>query len=319
MSSIIEDSGYTIAEAQYSFKHGMLHSTILFAFCHAIHTCIYFLALHYIASSTLPKRKRSVFAGIITFMWGTNNIMLGLNWSWLNSLFIVHGESVESEFEYQFFGDLPGAELASVLRALEVLLTDSILVWRCWILYGHNRMVWAALGLCFTFEIVSSAIILSDVDPATRLCTLLILFRIIRVSGVRASLKSYRGLIEILVESVFMYALVYSTLLSVYAYEFYSPYVSVMAVYSYPQVISWSVTGIAPTLIIARVVAGKSRPNDTWTRPSLPHMRSDMQSFAESLQFADGPNQTATGHTTTIIGMECARGSFESGPGYRYR
>ncbi|KAF8899672.1 hypothetical protein CPB85DRAFT_1439898 [Mucidula mucida] len=53
--------------------------------------------------------------------------MLGLNWSWLNSLFIVHGGSVESAFKYQFFGNLPGAELASVLRALKVLLTDNFL------------------------------------------------------------------------------------------------------------------------------------------------------------------------------------------------
>ncbi|KAF9015894.1 hypothetical protein BDZ89DRAFT_1076084, partial [Hymenopellis radicata] len=256
---------------------------------------------------------------------------LGLNWKWINNQFIVHGESIESEFVYQFFGDFPGGKLASVLRALEVLLTDSILVWRGWILYGHNRIVLAVLGLCFTWEIVASAVILSNLDPTTTsigidrvnwtlvyysmtvvtnsLCTLLILFRVVCVGGVRASLKTYRGMIEILVESAFMYALVYSALLVVYAYEFYSPYVFVMAVYSYPQVLSWSVTGIAPTLIIARVVAGKSRPNDSWTRPSLPHMGSNMQSFAESLHFASGPNHAATG---TTIDLEDARGSFEN-------
>ncbi len=143
------------------------------------------------------------------------------------------------------------------------------------------------------------------------LCTLLILFRIVRVSGISASLKTYRGIIEILIESAAMYAIVYIALLIAYAYEFYNDTVTVMTAYTYPVVISDSITvrsyssastiltldsqGIAPTLIIARVMAGQSRPDDSWTRPSLPHIRSDVLSAAESLQFASAPT-TNTGN-----------------------
>lgn len=74
------------------------------------------------------------------------------------------------------------------------------------------------------------------------LCTFLILFRIMQVSGVGASLKTYRGIIEILVESAVMYAAIYIALLVVYAYEFYSPNVVVMTAYTYPAVISYSIT-----------------------------------------------------------------------------
>ncbi|KAF9011512.1 hypothetical protein BDZ89DRAFT_1077690 [Hymenopellis radicata] len=142
------------------------------------------------------------------------------------------------------------------------------------------------------------------------LCTVLVLFRIVRISGLGASLKTYRGIIEILVESAAMHAIIYIALLIAYAYEYYTASITIMTAYPYPMMISYSITGIAPTLIIARVMAGQSRPNDSWTRPSLPHMASDVLSSTESLQFAGGPNhstQTAsasTGRATADIDLE---------------
>ncbi len=72
-------------------------------------------------------------------------------------------------------------------------------------------------------------------------CTILILSRIIRVSGIRASLKTYRGIIEVLVESAVMYAIVYIALLIAYAYQFYTGE-TVATVYPYHVVVSYSVT-----------------------------------------------------------------------------
>ncbi len=54
-------------------------------------------------------------------------------------------------------------------------------------------------------------------------------------------------------------------------------------------------------------MAGHSRPDDSWTRPSLPHMRSNVFSATESLQFASAPKQltsTNTGHGTVDIDLE---------------
>ena len=57
-------------------------------------------------------------------------------------------------------------------------------------------------------------------------------------------------------------------------------------------------------------MAGQSRPNDSWTRPSLPHMGSDVLSSTESLQFASGPNHStqttsaSTGHAAADIDLE---------------
>ncbi|KAF9018031.1 hypothetical protein BDZ89DRAFT_1074256 [Hymenopellis radicata] len=315
MLPTFEDEGYTIAHVQ-SIMSTELHPTILLAFCHGIHTCIFFLALYYIIESMQPIRKQITLAGIITFLWFSNTVILGLDWKSVDLLFIAHGRSFKTEFNF-LLTDL-------VLQCLNVFIADLILVWRCWVLYDGNLKVLVIPGLCMITETISGCMVIISFDAETiffvnwalasysmtvvtnSLCTILILFRIVRVSGLGASLKTYRGIIEILVESAAMYAIIYIALLIAYAYQFYSG-ATILTAYTYLVMISYSVTGIAPTLIIARVMAGQSRPNDSWTRPSLPHMRSDVLSDTESLQFASAPNHTtstSTGHATENIDLE---------------
>ncbi|KAF9021688.1 hypothetical protein BDZ89DRAFT_1071227 [Hymenopellis radicata] len=330
--STFEDYGLTVADVQSLMSTG-LHPVILLAFCHGIHTCIFFVALYYIIESTQPTRKRITLAGIITFLWLANTVILGLRWKYVDQLFIAHGTSLETEFNFYVTGDLPTLALiaVTVLRFLSVLVADLILVWRCWVLYGGNLKVIAIPGLCVITGIISACmVIVSIVEDSismsatqtnwilvfysmavatNSLCTILILFRIVRVSGLGASLKTYRGIIEILVESAAMYDIIYIALLVTYAYEFYTG-ARVLTANPYPVVISYSITGIAPTLIIARVMAGQSRPDDSWSRPSLPHMRSNVLSNTESLRFTSAPNHstqttfTNTGHVRANIDLE---------------
>ncbi|KAF9025183.1 hypothetical protein BDZ89DRAFT_1135626 [Hymenopellis radicata] len=331
MSPTFEDYGFTVADIQ-SFMSTYLHPIILLAFCHGMHTSIFFIALYYIIESTQPTRKRITLAGIITFLWFVNTVNLALNWKIVNLLFIAHGTSLETEFNFAFSTGYVALSIAQdVLRCLSVFVADLILVWRCWVLYGGNLKVVAIPALCVITETISACLVIvayvkdfaftsaSQVNWAlvyysmtvatNSLCTILILFRIVRVSGLGASLKTYRGIIEILVESAAMYAIIYIALLIAYAYQFYTG-TAIATAYPYPTMISYSITGIAPTLIIARVMAGQSRPNDSWTRPSLPHMGSDVLSSTESLQFAGGPNHStqttsaSTGHATADIDLE---------------
>ncbi|KAF9021396.1 hypothetical protein BDZ89DRAFT_1071508 [Hymenopellis radicata] len=325
-----EDYGLTVADVQ-CLMSTFLHPIILLAFCHGIHTSIFFVALYYIIESTQPIRKRITLAGIITFLWFANTVILGLNWKLVDRVFIAHGASLETEFNFYHAGDLPISIAVDVFRGLSVFVADLILIWRCWVLYGGNLKVIAVPGLFVITETVSVCmVIVSSVETVhtvnasqvnwtlvyyamtvvtNSLCTILILFRIVRVSGLGASLKTYRGIIEILVESAAMYAMIYIALLIGYAYQFYSG-ARIGTAKPYLAFISYSITGIAPTLIIARVMAGQSRPDDSWTRPSLPHMRSDVLSTTESLQFASAPNHstqttsTSTGHATADIDLE---------------
>ncbi|KAF9007703.1 hypothetical protein BDZ89DRAFT_1079321 [Hymenopellis radicata] len=310
--STFEDYGLTVADVQ-SIMSISLHPVIFEAFCHGIYTCIFFLALYYIIESTQPMRKRMTLASIITFLWFANTVILGLQWKL-------------TEFNFDLTGDIPMTIAASVLRDLSVFVADLILVWRCWVLYGGSFKVIAIPALCVITETISACMILvafledilHNTESTSRtnwtlvyysmtvatnsLCTILILFRIVRVSGLGASLKTYSGIIEILIESAAMYAIIYIALLIAYADH--------RDCLPYPMVISYSITGIAPTLIIARVMAGQSRPDDSWSRPSLPHMRSDVLSSTESLQFASAPNHStqttsaSTGHVTADIDLE---------------
>ncbi|KAF9021392.1 hypothetical protein BDZ89DRAFT_1042818 [Hymenopellis radicata] len=329
--STFEDYGLTVADVQ-SIMSISLHPIILLAFCHGIHTSIFFVALYYITESTQPIRKRITLAGIITFLWFSNTVILGSEWKGVDQLFIAHGTSLETEFNSEIStGNLPRMIAQDVLRALSVFIADLILVWRCWVLYGGNLKVIAVPGLCLIAETISVCMVIifyvEDIGFASvsrvnwtlvyysmtvatnSLCTALILFRIVWVSGLGASLKTYRGIIEILVESAAMYAIIYIALLIAYAYQFYTG-APVATAESYLQIISISITGIAPTLIISRVMACQSRPDDSWTRPSLPHMWSNVLSNAESLQFASAPNHstqttsTNTGHATANIDLE---------------
>ncbi|KAK0223988.1 hypothetical protein IW262DRAFT_867803 [Armillaria fumosa] len=97
-------------------------------------------------------------------------------------------------------------------------------------------------------------IYLSLVLTSTLMCTLLIVCRILLVGGIKA-LRSYRGAVEVVVES----AALYSAVLIVYI-SFASR--NTLAS-SCIDIIMASIKGIAPTLTVGRVAAGHARPNDT--------------------------------------------------------
>ncbi|KAF9038928.1 hypothetical protein BDZ89DRAFT_1110222 [Hymenopellis radicata] len=316
MSPPWEDYGFTVADVQ-SLMSTELHPTILLAFCHGIHTSILFITLYYIIESTQSTRKRMTLTGIITFLWFANTVILALDWKYVDHLFIAHGTSLETEFNFAFgTGDTAFTIATDVLRCLSVFIADLILVWRCWVLYGGNLKVIAIPSLCVITETLSACMaivfFLEDVNFANAsrvnwslvyysmtvatnsVCTILILFRIVRISGLGASLKTYRGIIEILVES----AAIFMTL----AQQSRLPPLPCDDIVQHDRHCTHPHH--------RRVMAGQSRPNDSWTRPSLPHMGSDVLSSTESLQFAGGPNHStqttsaSTGHATADIDLE---------------
>ncbi|KAF9019296.1 hypothetical protein BDZ89DRAFT_322925 [Hymenopellis radicata] len=291
----------------------ILHSTLLFIFCHAIHTCVFFVALYYIVTSGGLNRKRFIFAGVITYFWCAITVMVGLEWKNLDIIFIVHGASPKSTES-----DVVGILTINVLSGLNVLLADVLLAWRCSIFYGRNWKILSVIGLCLLMEIaLSSVMLIYNVTYSSSgrvwiwnllyytmpvitntLCTSLILLRIVRVNGVRASLRTYGSIIEILVESAVIYSSVFTIVAILRVAD-------VGHAFYYPLTMSYSLTGIAPTLIIARVMAGHSRPDDSWTRGSLPHLDGNTRTMGESMRFATVHRSTA--FTVTSFDLEEAR------------
>lgn len=141
--STFEDYGLTVGDVQ-SIMSTELHPLILLAFCHGIHTCSFFIALYYISrclssltkspitvflvESTQPIRKRITLASIISFLWVANTVILSLYWEYVGRLFISHGISLETEFNFNFASDLRLALPMNVLRACTVFVADLILV-----------------------------------------------------------------------------------------------------------------------------------------------------------------------------------------------
>ncbi len=104
----------------------------------------------------------------------------------------------------------------------------------------------------FTREQVTWIFIYYSITVLTNcLCTFLIIYRIVRVSGLLASLRTYRGIIEMLIESALMYSISYTAFLVAFGYEFTSPEASPS--YSlYPAILSNSITVSDPACEVLR-------------------------------------------------------------------
>ncbi len=142
------------------------------------------------------------------------------------------------------------------------------------------------------------------------LCTTLIVARIIYVArrqrGIMGGIRTYRGVIEIVVES--------ATLYSVMFLVFMTLYLLVGNGYMYPQALVYPVTVrpvtstyivvcltstqcIAPTLIIFRVASGQGRPEESLieTQSSL-HFQTSRGSTIETA--TDGGEEDMIGRNT---------------------
>jgi len=162
------------------------------------------------------------------------------------------------------------------------MIADFVLVWRCWIIWNRDwkiiafplicTLVGAALGfrgiaaqVAFVNDPLSSPATYTNFGNAyfglilatTTSATFLISLRIWKMTG-KSTRKSlgYDRIIEFVVES----AAIYLVVLAVYIPLSIQGSVAV----AYPQALVAQLTGIAPTLLVARVAFGLARPDTTW-------------------------------------------------------
>ncbi|KAK0435563.1 hypothetical protein EV421DRAFT_1986637 [Armillaria borealis] len=107
-------------------------------------------------------------------------------------------------------------------------------------------------------NIVSWSTLYSSLILATLLwCTILIIFRILRVGGAAGRIRVYQRVIEILVESASLYSAVLVVLVVLEARNEVAG--------SYMENLAIAVRGIVPTILVGRVAAGHARPDDSWS------------------------------------------------------
>ncbi|KAK0209502.1 hypothetical protein IW262DRAFT_1417145 [Armillaria fumosa] len=167
---------------------------------------------------------------------------------------------------------------------LSTILVDATLIWRCWIVWGRSWCVvlvpiaCTALGTAsrgivayfsvfgpdlppgalFLENIVSWSVLYSSLVLATLLwCTILIIYRIWKVGAAAGRMYAYQRVIEMLVESAFLYSAVLVVLL---VFEVRNEVAGV-----YIEDLAIATRGIVPTILVGRVAAGHARPDDSWT------------------------------------------------------
>ncbi|KAK0203800.1 hypothetical protein DFS33DRAFT_832825 [Desarmillaria ectypa] len=244
-----------------------------------------------------PIRRALVVVIILLHALTTVNFAAYL--SYIHSSFIENGQSFSS-----MYLKLNGTNQATFLEmgiaaAMSTILTDLYMIWYCWMVWGRRRLV-VLFPILFLISATVSKIIviyhdyfgvINDVFPmpymsfilATTLwCTLLIIYRIVTVAGVRhgteGRLRFYHHFIEVLVESSALYSISLVLLLAFTIRSNLGEY--------YLDTIAGIAKGIAPTLLVGRAAAGHTRPNDDSDQSTVStlHFRTPSELGATSLQ-----------------------------------
>ncbi|KAJ7459259.1 hypothetical protein FB451DRAFT_1182284 [Mycena latifolia] len=247
-----------------------------------LYTGLFFLTLHaMIFKRAMHKHNLGIFLSLIA-MYILSTVHVACRWLLVKNAFTVHGDTAESAALYLVDPPLWLTVLSAVMLTVNPLVADCVLIWRCWIIWNRRWVIvvipilctLAGAGLGFRSIAEQAAYVLnpnldrdSFIDFATPyfslslvttcLATVLIIFRIITMTepATRRS-RGYGRVVEIIVES----ALLYSVTLII----FLPLLVTASADDGYAQAVLAQMTGVGPTLIVARVTFGFARPDETW-------------------------------------------------------
>ncbi|KAK0457346.1 uncharacterized protein EV420DRAFT_1644091 [Desarmillaria tabescens] len=277
--SSLTDSGFTEEELRASLD-ASLNSFLFEFFVHGVYTGIYAISIQVLATN-ITSRTRVCMCYVNTILYVLCTIQFAAFWVELRTAF-VQGTSLQSQYELMLDG---APEYLRIMRSvgssLNIVLADCTLIWRCWVVWEHDWRVVAipillfASGILCGIELDIHQYRVSELIDAVQkkwavatitmtlavniICTALIIARIVSVTrrqrGVIGSIRDYRGAIEILVESAALYTLSYMVLMVLYPLNGVG--------YMYAEMLVYPITGIAPTLIMARVASGEARPEES--------------------------------------------------------
>ncbi|PBK93531.1 hypothetical protein ARMGADRAFT_1012377 [Armillaria gallica] len=252
-----------------------LNARILISLLHGIYTGIVAVTLWNIfTSKSRPIGRTMVVVIILLYIVATINFVL--NWLYVRSIFVEHGQDFRTRYLAQCIPSFESTVEMGVTGVICTILADSTIIWRCGIVWGRRWLVvllpvlllisGSVFKIIATFKISTTAVtayplgfaLYSAFILATTLwCTLLIIYRIVAVAHrVSDGLRTYRHVIEIMVESSALYSLTLILYVIFYAREDITLH--------YFDCLVGIARGIAPTLLVGRVAAGHARPDDSW-------------------------------------------------------
>ncbi|KAK0234080.1 hypothetical protein IW262DRAFT_1488301 [Armillaria fumosa] len=286
-----------------------LNSRILFSLLLGLYTGIISVTMWNI---TINKSRRSgqVMVVVIVLLYITTIADAAMNLL-LMSAYTFHGRNIWIRYLITVRDNNSlGSVGLGVTGLVCNILTDFAMIWRCWMVWGQQYLIIVLPALCLVvsvvlvFKIMDIRLVFmsataSDIHnlPAyaslalatTLWCTTAIIYRILNVGRVNGGpwggLKTYRHVIEVLVESSAFYCACLIIYTVCYARKSRGEnYIDAMAAIA---------RGIAPTLLIGRVAAGHARPDDSWHG-----------SITSSLHFGQDRSQTSTQDSMFSINLD---------------
>ncbi|KAK0473871.1 hypothetical protein IW261DRAFT_1501931 [Armillaria novae-zelandiae] len=277
-------------------------------FLHGIYTCILMVTLWAIVFNEERRTKaRNAMVLIIVFLYISTTVYIAITWSFTQYMFVENGADPRKASAIISPRWLMLHWTSGLTSGLNTTVADAIMIWRCWVVWGsryeiivlptlllvsQNVFGWLALHNNIYDSPESKAtqgvtwiiVYLSLSLGTTLFCTILIIYRIIKVGRYLgnngASLGAYRGVIEILVESALLYAISLIFWLAFLVGNYTQSF--------YPEMLYVSITGIAPTLIVGRVASGQARPNDSWKSSSVSAIQFGSHSVPQSESVPQG-------------------------------
>jgi len=252
-----------------------LQGVFIGCFLNGIFTVVVGLAIY--ASVSKKGQWSSLLQPMMFFMlamYGMATIGLAIHWDEARLGFMNNIQTQDAIYSSL---SPPVAGLGIVLSYINMAVADGVLAWRCWAIWNRNwkvvvlpiilTMTELATGLVYTIVFMSHdaqvfvpnlELLLGVMDlinsfaslASTLLTTGLITYRILRANG-----SKFRAIMEIVIES----AALYSIVLIFYIAFSLSPESTAII----PDVILSQITGLAPTLMVARITFGLARPTDS--------------------------------------------------------
>ncbi|KAJ7068597.1 hypothetical protein C8F01DRAFT_615831 [Mycena amicta] len=252
-----------------------------------LYAALFFATVSTIVARRQIRLKSAGLHGAVVVMFALSTIHVAIRWYIVKSAFITAGDSPITSLTYLLDPPLTLEIVGASAFATNTFISDSVLIWRCWTVWGRNTKIvvlpaistvaGAVLGYLSVAEQARYIIhpelprgsFIDFATPyfglslgTTLLCTLLIILRIVLVTRMtrESSLNGYGAVIEMVVESAALYS---ATLIAYLVFLVMKTFQD-----GYPQAILAQMAGIAPTLIVARVSLGLSRPDESWNSTS---------------------------------------------------
>ncbi|PBK96165.1 hypothetical protein ARMGADRAFT_1077674 [Armillaria gallica] len=260
----------------FEFLGVSLNRMILESLFHGLYTGIVAVTLWNMFTST--TRLRGTFLRtIIIMVYILSTIAFAIEWEFQRHAFIEYGYNYYSVFAALADDNLWSRAkyfIANITGGISTILVDITIIWRCWVLWDCQWRVVLIPIMCLVAATVMKAMqtfsdihILSDVRmdtvfaieidwtliyivlilTTTLMCTLLIVYRIVRFAR---RLLLFRRIISALIESAMIYTLALIVYLALAGRN--------MLAASYADTGAAFVRAIAPTLLALRVAAGST-------------------------------------------------------------